>query len=161
MVKKRDDVVGGTARWHNLSTRKQLELTGFNPNIVTIATLPVLGSIFQKCSGIDEYIKERGNSASKNLTERTQKFDSSGSSVQGSISSHEYDSGGDSNPLQMSQHPALRLLPRHVRINSYINEQRRRGKSEVYYALKSIHLSRVHDPVFVRELKVRSGIYRA
>ena len=157
MVKKRDDVIGGTARWHNLSTRKQLELTGFNPNVVAIATLPVLGDMFQKCTGIDEYIEERGI-LFKNLTERTERSnDCNASSHHGSISSQGYDSGGDSiyNPLEISSHPSSKLLPRHVRINSYINEQRSKGESEVYYALKSIHLSRVHDPVFVRELKVR------
>jgi len=155
MVKKRDDVIGGTARWHNLSTRKQLELTGFNPNVVAIATLPVLGDMFQKCTGIDEYIEERGI-LFKNLTERTERSnDCNASSHHGSISSQGYDSGGDSiyNPLEISSHPSSKLLPRHVRINSYINEQRSKGESEVYYALKSIHLSRVHDPVFVRELK--------
>ena len=43
--------------------------------------------------------------------------------------------------------------PTHVRINTYLEKERKRGKYEAHYALKSIHLNQVNDLLFINELK--------
>lgn len=141
MVKKRDSNVGGTARYHNLSTKKQLELRGVHPTLVAAATLPLIGDFIKNCVGLDEDGKENALAGSLdhgidtlNVSRRPDI----------KLSSRESDSCNNKNNDK---------APVHVRINTYLEKEKERGKYEAYYALKSIHLDRVRDPLFVNELK--------
>mmetsp|Transcript_17562 Transcript_17562/g.21453 ORF Transcript_17562/g.21453 Transcript_17562/m.21453 type:complete len:683 (+) Transcript_17562:151-2199(+) len=142
MVKKRDSVVGGTARLHNLSTRKRLELKGVNPMLVTACTLPVVGNFVLSCTGIDE-------SDINQVTDGNFGLHISNSQSQLNLSCH--------HTLNLSRQPInlddTMHSPNHVRINKYLEKERKKGKYEAYYALKSIHLNRVHDLLFINELK--------
>ncbi len=139
MVKKRDSNVGGTARWHNLSDRKKLELKGVHPTLVVAATLPIIGDFVKQCVGLDEQEKENA------VVVGTfgQGIDSLNVSRRAEIKLSTREDSFRMNPN----------APAHIRINTYLEKEKARGKYEAYYALKSIHLNKVQDPVFVNELK--------
>jgi calcium-dependent protein kinase len=144
MVKKRDSNVGGTARWHNLSMRKQLELKGVHPSLVLACSLPVVGNFVRSCIQIDDD-EEGGGGEIKDgviVGQFGKKIDSLNVSRR-KISSRHF-------TLDDSLHPND---PTHIRINTYLEKERKRGKYEAYYAMKSIHLTQVNDILFVNELK--------
>jgi len=133
MVRKRKEVIGGSARFHNLSLPKQLELKGMNPCFVKIFTLPVIGNWLLVSSGMGA----RRIDVSQHSLDGSQKdLDVSNISVPAFI---------------LTQ--GLQRKPRHVSIDSYLNKQRAKGKSDNHYALKAIHLSRINDPIYVEEMK--------
>lgn len=142
MVKKRDSNVGGTARFHNLSRKKQLELKGVHPTLVMAATLPIIGDFIKTCVGLDEEEKESVVGSfgpgidTLNVSRRK-----------------EINLGSPDNLRENDSFRENQSKPAHIRINSYLEKEKARGKYEAYYALKSIHLNRVHDPLFVSELK--------
>jgi calcium-dependent protein kinase len=144
MVKKRDNEVGGTARWHNLSVRKQLEMKGIHPSIVTLLTLPLVGNWFRNCTGINNNEKREEGDAEDELDLSRACADST-------------KSNDETLSLDGTRHTtldrSLHSSPAHVRINKYFESGKMNGKYEAYYALKSIHLSRVHDDLFINELK--------
>jgi hypothetical protein len=158
MVKKRDKNVGGTARWHNLSTKKKLELKGLHPSIVIACTLPVVGGFVRNCVGFEEEQKESavsvaGGSFGASIDNNNMDLNVSRRPFPqlSQRKSSSYSSSRDlSRTLDETQHSVN--APTHVRINSYLEKEKRRGKYEAYYALKSIHLNRVNDILFVKEL---------
>ena len=143
MVKKRKDIVGGSARVKNLSTERRLELHKVRPAVIKIAMIPKVGQWFESCTGLDEHTKDLPENESDDASQQ--------------------DIGlSQNNPLWTSMHNlkefalnVSRHQPNHIRINEFLDKKRNEGDYEPYYALKSIHLSRVNDPSFVRELKVR------
>lgn len=136
MVRKRDMNVGGTARMHNLSTRKKLELKGVHPSLVLACSLPVVGNLIRSCVDSEEESKD------------------------GAISAR-FSSGQDLNVSRreitlhnvMSLDDTMHQSPAHVRINKYLAKEQKRGKYEAHYALKSIHLNRLNDLLYINELK--------
>ena len=142
MVKKRDSNVGGTARFHNLSTKKQLELKGVHPMLAVAATLPVIGDFIKNCIGLDEEKKESV------VGSFGPGIDTLNVSRRNKINLSYRDNLKENDSFRMNP-----MKPAHIRINRYLEEEKARGKYEAYYALKSIHLNRVHDPLFVNELK--------
>jgi hypothetical protein len=141
MVKKRKDTVGGSARVKNLSTEKRLEMHHVHPFAIKICKLPTIGQWFQSCTGLDEETKylpvDSSVDASQHVGQSTHSLWSSMHNIK------EF-------ALNMSRHQ-----PNHIRINTFLDEKRSEGDYEPYFALKSIHLSRVNDLSFVKELKVR------
>lgn len=171
MVKKRDDTVGGSARVKNLSTRRRLEMHSVHPVAVKICMLPILGSWFETCTGLEEYTK---NTAFAPLATAAS-VDSEDGRYSGTLSSSSSMDGSRRKSIDGSYRSkiapslhksGLRLdnslhhTANHLRIKKYIDKQRAKGKYEPYYALKSIHLDRVHDPLFVNELKNEIAIMK-
>jgi len=155
MVKKREEFLGGSARFHNLSLQKQLELQGVHPYFVTIFTLPGIGDFLLKCSGID--IKAE-DALSRSMHSKSVHSHLSDMSLNGSQVG-EY-SPPDFNLMDISNRSVVSFIqplhsrrPRHKSIIAYLNSERAKGKYVFHYALKSIHLSRVHDFTYIRELK--------
>jgi serine/threonine protein kinase len=160
MVKKRKDFVGGTARIKNLSTKTRLEMHHVHPLAIKICTIPIVGKWFETCTGLEEYTKvlpyeyyeiddneeeEEGMDA-KNLDEKSFRRVNSFVDALGSMRDL-----ANMIAMNISSHQ-----PNYIRINNYLDKQRKDGNYEPYYALKSIHLTRVNDPTFVNELRVRS-----
>ena len=138
MVKKRDGIVGGSARIHNLTTRKKLELKGVHPSLVFACQLPVVGGFVRSCLCADDGEGDRANAMigtfgsgidSLNVSRRDRSF------------------------RNISLDDTMHQTPTHVRINTYLEKEKQRGKYEAFYALKSIHLNRVNDLIFINELK--------
>jgi len=153
MVKKRDEYLGGSARFHNLSLRRKLELQGVHPYFVTMFTLPAIGGWLLACSGVDVNVSA-DDALSRSLHSNS---NFSPSSQHGSQLAEYFPS--DFSLMNISNRSVTSLIqqspsrqPR-FSISTYLMKQRAQGKSVFHYALKSIHLSRVHDPTYVRELK--------
>jgi len=152
MVKKREEYLGGSARFHNLSLQKKLELQGVHPYFVTIFTIPGIGGFLLGCSGINikaEDALSRSRSVQSNLCDSSMYESQTG----------EY-SPPDFNLLDTSNRSVASIIqpsssrkPRHKAIIAYLTNERAQGKYEFHYALKSIHLSQVHDITYIRELK--------
>ena len=154
MVKKRNDTVGGSARVKNLSTRRRLEMHSVHPVAVDICMLPILGSWFETCTGLEEYTKNTAFAPLATTSVDSEDIDGSrASSIGDRIAPSLHNSGLR---LDMSLHHTAN----HLRIKKYIDKQRAKGKNEPYYALKSIHLDRVHDPLFVNELRNEIAIMK-
>jgi len=150
MVKRRKDNAGGSARVKNLSTRNRLEMHRVHPFAIQICTVPTIGKWFESCTGLDEHTKD--------FPQEVPSIDNSSRSIHRDtslISSlHRVKEFGKM-ALNMSTHQ-----PNHIRINSYLEKQRKRGNYAPYYALKSIHLDRVNDLTFVNELKNEIAIMK-
>lgn len=158
MVKKRKDFVGGTARMKNLSTKTRLEMHHVHPLAIKICTIPIVGKWFETCTGLEEYTKvlpyeyyeiddnEEEGMDEKYLDEKS--FRRANSFVDAIGSMRDL---ANMIAMNISSHQ-----PNYIRINNYLDKQRKDGNYEPYYALKSIHLTRVNDPTFVNELRVRS-----
>jgi len=144
MVKKRENIVGGTARMHNLSTRKRLEMHGVHPFAINVCTIPVFGQIFETCTGLDEYTKGLPALAATS----TRSDDEKGEKIMPALD-NKASMNFSTHALTISMHQ-----PNHLRISTFLDQQKAQGAYEPYYALKSIHLSCVNDPTFVKELKV-------
>jgi len=157
MVKKREEYLGGSARFHNLSLQKKLELQGVHPYFVTIFTIPGIGAFFLGCSGID--IKAE-DALSRSMHSRSVQSNMSDASVYeaqiGEYSPPNFNLQdiNNSNRSHVSIiQPSHSRKPRHKAIIAYLKNERAQGKYEFHYALKSIHLSRVNDITYIRELK--------
>ena len=146
MVKKRRGTLGGSARVKNLSTRKRLEMHGVHPLAIQICTVPIVGHLFEKCTGLEDYTRDfpcgdpRSDSDKNTLPQRV-------NSILGNMGS--VGDFGKMLVMNMSSHQ-----PNHIRINKLLNKERAQGNYEPYYALKSIHVDRVNEFTFVSELKV-------
>mmetsp|Transcript_16724 Transcript_16724/g.31684 ORF Transcript_16724/g.31684 Transcript_16724/m.31684 type:complete len:679 (-) Transcript_16724:4023-6059(-) len=164
MVKKRKDFVGGTARIKNLSTRKRLEMHHVHPLAIKICAIPFVGKWFETCTGLEEYTKvmpceynkiddEEGGDSGKDSKTIDDKSFRRGNSLVDAIEGMR--DLGKMFAMNISSHE-----PNYIRINNYMEKQRKEGNYEPYYALKSIHLNRVHDPTFVNELRNEISIMK-
>lgn len=154
MVKKRDKSVGGSARRHNLPVQTQLEMQGVHPHIAKACAIPYIGQFIRTCCGLDpEQRKE--NAAVFNLSTtfhpagqylslsgRTGQTGQSSSALSPVNSKHDEDSDDEANHHSVRSAKSLKL-----------NISRHHGNFVVHYALKSIHLDRVDDLLFVNEMK--------
>lgn len=147
MVKKRHNIVGGSARWHNLTDKKKLELKGVHPSLVMACSLPIVGGFFKNCVDLEE---ERDHHVANGTFGAT--LDSLNVSRRHHITLNTLDND--------SFKHAPQITPSHVRINTFLEKEKERGYYEAYYALKSIHLERVHDPTFVSELRNEIAIMK-
>lgn len=162
MVRKRDSVVGGTARWHNLSTKQKLEIKGVHPSLIAACTLPFIGHLIKVCAGVDEEEEKESALDSLNVSRHRVKFDLSSSRDSSHDHLASFGTGLDSlnvsrqrNVLEPKE-DSFRLhneQPTHIRINEFLEKEKQRGYYEAYYALKCINLDRVNDLSFINELK--------
>jgi calcium-dependent protein kinase len=142
MVKKRKDHVGGSARVQNLSTEKRLQMHNVHPMAIKICKIPTVGQWFESCTGLDEHTK---NHPVMDLPADMDDTMRSTMSIN-NLSKH---------AMNLSMHQ-----PNHIRISNFLAKQRSEGDYEPYYALKSIHLSRVDDASFRRELRNEINLMR-
>ncbi len=138
-VLKRKEVVGGSARRHNVSLRSQMREHGLNEFMIQMAEVPVLGELVQKFSGFQRCSGENQTSAHDGVelmgsSSHSTRSEKSSMPPTPNASTHSYNR---SRFLDCSTHS----------INSNSSTY------EVRYALKSIHLSRVSNDDYVNELK--------
>ena len=156
MVRKRDSNVGGTARWHNLSTEKKLELRGLPKHLVVLCTLPIVGNLIRVCAGIDEEEEKE--------SPLTGMFGSGDLNVSRRGGNNIILSTRENNQFVRGQHLDSSRerpnAPTHIRINNFLEKEKRRGYYEAHYAMKSIHLDRIDDITYVNELKNEIEIMR-
>jgi len=152
MVKKREEFLGGSARFHNLSLRRKLELQGVHPYFILLLTLPVIGNCLLSCSGIDDNIN-----ADDTLSRSFHSYNTD-SPLKGSETDEYFPPNFSMMDISNRSTSLLQACPsrqpRHNSIAAYLNKQNAQGNHGVFhYALKSIHLSQVQDLTYVRELK--------
>jgi len=144
MVRKRDKSVGGSARRHNLPVRTQLEMQGVNPQLAKVCSIPYVGDAIRTCCGLDpEKQKENAFSLSTSFHPVGKYLSLSGRTE---LSPTSQDDSNDSDASVTNQST--------LSAKSYkLNISRHTGNFEVHYALKSIHLERMNDLLFVNEMK--------
>ena len=162
-VRKRRNVVGGSARPHNVSTHATF-LCDCNPVTGTCSSVPILGGMFRFCFGKRGKRRRAGAGASGGM-------DTSFRSVDGASERRQSSSSPSSSIHFNSERSAIfssfrrkenLLTPsRHSEQLSGSLHVKRDEKIDVIFALKSIHLSRVSDPTFVNELKNEIELLRS
>ena len=160
-VRKRRNVVGGSARPHNVSTRASF-LCDCNPVTGTCSSVPIIGGMFRFCFGKRGKRRRPGGGADGMDSLR---------SVDGTSENHMSSSSPFSSMHTNSERSAIfssfrrkenLLTPsRHSEHLSGSLHVKRDEKIDVVFALKSIHLSRVSDPTFVNELKNEIELLRS
>ena len=138
--------MGGSARWHNLTLKKKLELKGVHPSLIAACSLPIVGEFFKNCVDLEE---ERDPVTTGDFGAMA--MDCLNVSRSHHVTLHTLESDSFRHAPQ---------TPAHVRINTFLEKEKQRGYYEAYYALKSIHLERVRDPMFVDELRNEIAIMR-
>ena len=161
-VRKRRNVVGGSARPHNVSTRAAF-LCDCNPVTGTCSSVPILGGMFRFCFGKRGKRRRAGTGASGGMDSLR--------SADGASDHHQSSSSPFSSIHTNSERSAIfssfrrkdnLLTPsRHSEQLSGSLHVKRDEKIDVIFALKSIHLSRVSDPTFVNELKNEIELLRS
>ena len=148
MVKKIKGTLGGSARVKNLSTKTRLEMHGVHPIAIKICMTPIVGELFETCTGLKEYTEQYPCNDSNHSNDYKYGLSETANSIFNKLGS--VGSFGKMVAMNISSHQ-----PNHIRINKLLKKERASGNYEPYYALKSIHLDRVNDLTFVGELKVR------
>lgn len=162
-VRKRRNVVGGSARPHNVSTHAAI-LCDCNPVTGTCSSVPILGGMFRFCFGKrGKRRRAAGGGASGGVDSLR--------SVDGASDHHQSSSSPFGSIHTNSERSAIfssfrrkenLLTPsRHSEQLSGSLHVKRDEKIDVIFALKSIHLSRVSDPTFVNELKNEIELLRS
>ncbi len=126
---------------HNLSPRKKLELKGVHPSLVLACSLPIIGNFIRSC--VDSEEENKNGSSGFGANGIGGHFGGQGLNV----------SRRESSLRNLSLDDTMHNSPSHIRINKYLAKEQERGKYEAHYALKSIHLNRLNDLLYINELR--------
>ena len=151
-VRKRRNVVGGSARPHNVSNRFDTVVCDCNPVTGTCSAVPIIGGMFRFCFG-----KRRraagGEAGGSGGIGSIRSVDGAEPSSSSSLSSTHTNSERSTFFSSFRRKENLLTASRHVEHLSGSLHVKRDENYDIILALKSIHLSRVSDPTFVNELK--------
>ena len=157
-VRKRRNVIGGSARPHNVSTRFDTVVCDCNPVTGTCSRVPIVGGMFRFCFGRRGKVRHGDGSdgmGSLRSVEHAEQHQSS------SPFSSNHTSSERSAIFSSFRRKENLLTPsRHSEQLSGSLHVKRDEKYDIVLALKSIHLSRVSDPTFVNELKNEIDLLR-
>ena len=153
-VRKRRNVIGGSARPHNVSTRFDTVVCDCNPVTGTCSSVPIVGGMFRFCFGKRGKGRHGGGSDGMGSLQSEQHQPSS------PFSSNHTSSERSAIFSSFRRKENLLTPSRHSEQLSGSLHVKRDEKYDIVLALKSIHLSRVSDPTFVNELKNEIDLLR-
>lgn len=162
-VRKRRNVVGGSARPHNVSTHAAV-LCDCNPVTGTCSSVPILGGLFRFCFGKRGKRRRAAGGGASGGVDSLRSADGASDHHQSSsshFSSIHTNSERSSIFASFRRKENLLTPSRHSEQLSGSLHVKRDEKIDVIFALKSIHLSRVSDPTFVNELKNEIELLRS